>query len=367
MIFSSFVFQGSERFPSSHAAVICELPNGELLAAWYAGKYEGDPNSVILGSRFLPDEGLWQEPVVWVNVEGRAAGNPRLFNGPDGCLWLLAPINYGLWCQGGTELYVKRSADGGRNWTDLERFIRRRGILGKNKPIHISDRIWIIPAEMERTWEAVMIRTEDGGKHWKIVPVPAGGERLHQPSVVQLLDASLLVYLRSWEGCIYQTRSTDLGRSWSHVERTGLPNNNSGIDMVRLHSGKLLLVYNPVHMGPEGDLVVPERVSRLLPRSARLLCKADTEQIDYLIGQQWEGRRLGADDYPSWGPRTPLSAAFSDDEGKSWRRVIDLETAPGEFSYPAVIQDVSGTIHIVYTCHRTEIKHIRFNEEDLHR
>ena len=367
VIASDYPFRAMEKFPSSHAAAVCELMDGDLLAAWYAGQREGDPDSVIMGARFSQEKKLWEPPQVWVDVHGHAAGNPRLFTGPDELVWLLAPINYGAWCQGGTELYLKRSADGGRSWTDLERFIRKKGVLGKNKPVSIGKGIWIIPAEYERSWEAVMIRSEDNGEHWDLVPVPAGGERLHQPAIVQLSDGSLLAYLRTWEGYIYQTRSEDSGQTWSRVGRTNLPNNNSGIDMIRLRSGKLLLVYNPVHLGPNGDLVVPEEVSRSLPRSEEMLCNADSAQIDYLVEQQWEGRPAGAGYYPNWGPRTPLSIAVSGDEGNTWERVLDLETDPGEFSYPAVIQDELGTIHIVYTCHRTNIKHVRLIEGDLGR
>src|ERR1035437_11178659 len=103
-MYSVMVFSGNVRFPTSHAGSICELPNGDLLAAWYAGSKESAPDSVILGSRLLKGEKEWQSPVLWVDVANHASGNPRVFPGPDKAVWLISPVNYGRWCDGGTRL-----------------------------------------------------------------------------------------------------------------------------------------------------------------------------------------------------------------------------------------------------------------------
>ena len=85
---------------------------------------------------------------------------------------------------------------------------------------------------------------------------------------------------------------------------TALPNPNSGIDAVTLQDGRHLLVYNPVAKG-----------------------------------------------------RTPLAVALSKD-GQTWRDVLTLETAPGEYSYPAVIQARNGLVHVTYTWKRLKVKHV---------
>jgi predicted neuraminidase len=87
------------------------------------------------------------------------------------------------------------------------------------------------------------------------------------------------------------------------MKATSLPNPDSGIDALTLRDGRHLLVYNPVTRG-----------------------------------------------------RTPLVVALSKD-GKNWKDVITLETQPGEYSYPAVIQTHDNRVHISYTWKRQRVRH----------
>jgi predicted neuraminidase len=55
--------------------------------------------------------------------------------------------------------------------------------------------------------------------------------------------------------------------------------------------------------------------------------------------------------------RSPLNVALSRD-GIAWSRVVVLESDPGEYSYPAVIQTADGLVHVTYTWKRERIKHV---------
>ena len=59
---------------------------------------------------------------------------------------------------------------------------------------------------------------------------------------------------------------------------------------------------------------------------------------------------------------TPLSPLLSSDEGHTCHRWLDVETGPGEFSYPALLQADDGTIHVVYTYLRTAIAHVALKD-----
>ena len=336
MVVRDFCIKPPPEHPSCHAASICELPSGELLACCYAGTREGAPDSVVLGARLDPKKGRWSQPVVWVDVARRAPANPRVFMGPREEVWLLVGVNYGHWCSGDTYLFLKRSYDGGRSFTDLELLVETKGLLGKNKPLRVGD-IWLIPVEWERSWSAAFLRSSDGGETWEIVGDLGreAGAHLIQPSVVQLSGGELLAYMRSQEGYIYRSFSFDLGKTWTHPEPTSLPNANSAIDLIRLRSGVLALAYNPTSPR-EGERPLEDTWPAEMPVNFRV-----------------------------WGPRTPLKLAFSLDEGESWPYEITLEDGPGEFSYPALIQTVDGSLHVVYTYRRQAIAHVVIPEEEI--
>ena len=63
--------------------------------------------------------------------------------------------------------------------------------------------------------------------------------------------------------------------------------------------------------------------------------------------------------------RTPLSICRSLDEGATWEAPIQLESNPGEYSYPSIIQSADAKLHITYTFRRYSIKHVEMNEDWL--
>lgn len=336
-ISSRFPIVTCGRFPSCHSSTICELPGGGMLVACYAGKREGSADSVILGTRFDYDKREWSEPEVWVNVAHRAVANPRVFIGPcEGEVWLLCGINYGRWCSGSSRLFIKRSYDEGRSWTDLELLIDTKGILGKNKPLRYKS-VWIIPIEREESWSATFIRSEDDGRTWELIGNLGEevGAHLIQPTVVMLRDGSLMAYMRSQEEYIFKSYSHDMGRTWSTSEPTSLPNNNSSIDMVRLRSGNLALVCNPI-----GTDVSVGKIEATWPSVLP-------------VG------------FKTWGPRTPLKIALSLNEGESWPYWLTLEDGRGEYSYPAIVQSQDGVIHVTYSYRRKAIRHVELREEQI--
>ncbi|MCK5157423.1 MAG: exo-alpha-sialidase [Spirochaetales bacterium] len=355
-----FVNESDDRYPSSHASMICELENGDLFTVWFAGSVESAVDTVILGSRLRKGEPECGEADILVNVDQHAAGNPRIFYGPDKALWLIAPVNYGVWCHGGTRLFLKKSFDHGYTWTDLALFIEEPGILGKNRPYQLKSNpeIWIVPTEDEDAYVCNFIRSENMGESWELYGSLGKDEniRVDQPSIIEFDDGKLMVLMRSWEGYIYKSYSEDSGKSWSRVEATSLVNNNSGIDVIRAKSGDLLLVHNPTALSDTGTLIVDQSLK-------------GTPGFEITVSdfsRDKKGAREKNPDiklvYPKWGPRTPLRISVSRDNGTTWDRVYDLEDQPGEYSYPSLMQGENGDFHVVYTYNRTRIKYVSLEE-----
>lgn len=319
-------------FYSAHASTITELKNGDLLAAYFGGTWERNPDCSIWVSRRRKGADHWDAPVKVADgvlsstaegtkggaAERKACWNPVLFTMPDGEILLFFKIGKNVpdW-QG----WVVKSYDNGKTWTRKE--MLPKGFIGpvKNKPELIGDRL-ICPSSTEGKWWTFHVEIYDvKTKQWKYVgPVPADSAlltddgKMHpikciQPSILRLGDGRLKVLMRTHNGKLATSYSRDNGDTWSTVTLTDIPNNQSGTDAVTLKDGRHVLVYN---------------------------------DFETVMGTKK-------------GPRTPLRLAISDD-GEHFRPYVTLEDSPvDQYSYPAVIQGSDGNLHVVYTWRRLRI------------
>ena len=305
-----FVFE-SAPFASAHASTIAETRDG-LVAAWFGGTREGANDVGIWVSRRVA--GKWTSPVevaTGTQPDGTRlpTWNPVLFELRKGELALFYKVgpNPRAWWG-----MMRTSKDEGRTWGEARRL--PDGILGpiKNKPVRLADGTIISPSSTETpespsTWRVHFERSRDEGATWSVSrpPAIAGSTPIDaiQPSILFHSQNRLQAIGRSRSQRVFETWSEDGGKSWGPVMLTVLPNPSAGTDAVTLRDGRHLIVYNHT---PKG--------------------------------------------------RTPLNVAVSRD-GKAWEAALVLESEPGEYSYPAVIQAADGLVHVTYTWKRQRIKH----------
>jgi predicted neuraminidase len=48
-----------------------------------------------------------------------------------------------------------------------------------------------------------------------------------------------------------------------------------------------------------------------------------------------------------------------------WTNALTLESDPGEYSYPAVIQTKDGLLHVTYTWKREKVRHVVIDPSKL--
>ncbi len=293
-------------FPECHASTIAQTTDGTLVAAWFGGKHEKNPDVGIWFAR--KQGGKWTTPVEVVNgvqSPGKRypCWNPVLFQPRTGPLYLffkVGPSPRTWWGE------VVSSEDAGRTWRDRRKL--PNGGIGpvKNKPIQLADGTVLCGSSTEHAgWRVHFERTSDLGKTWSSTEPINDGRSIGaiQPSILVHPLGRLQALGRSRQGQVWQSWSEDQGKSWSKMELTKLPNPNSGTDAVTLVDGRHVLVYNPTKRG-----------------------------------------------------RSPLVVAISKD-GEDWKQVVVLEDQKGEFSYPAIIQTTDGKIHITYTWKRQRVRH----------
>jgi len=303
---STFIYEKAD-FPQCHASTIVETDDG-MLAAWFGGTNESNSDVCIYTARYK--KGVWSKPVlaadgIMNSTLRYPCWNPVLFrrNNGDIILYYKVGPNPRKWWGA-----YKISSDNGQTWSKYSNI--PSGFLGpiKDKPVQLSDNRILCPSSVEVTpdnWMIHLETTDQDLHNWTKINVAKNGFNVIQPTVLFHGEDTLQLLCRSQNKVIATSWSYDKGANWTAIESSGLPNNNAGIDAVTCSNGLHLLIYNPITEG-----------------------------------------------------RNKLAVAFSSN-GRDWKHLITLEDHnEGEFSYPAIIQDSKGLIHITYTYNRVKIKYV---------
>ena len=313
---------------------ICRLPSGRLFATWYGGGCgENQDNFVMLV--YSDDDGASWSDTAWVvdpPHEKVRAFDPALFVAPDGRLfwfWTQVEANdkssmfdgkAGVWCS-----VCENISDPVEDYRWSAPVRIADGIM-MNKPTVLADGSWALPVSVWGCYSAQfpdndpgdrLIITSDGGKTFSERGRVLAGEDLRifsEHYFYQLKDQKTIrVGVRTKKGC-YCAESADGGISWSELAPATYTTCNSRSFVIRLASGRLLAVFN---------------------------------------------------DDPA--VRRNMTAALSDDDGKTWTHKLLLDPRQ-ETSYPDIVQAEDGTIYIIHDHARYQGGYIlvsRITERDI--
>ena len=324
----------------------------------------------------MQSKARWSEAVKLSDDSTRSEQNPLLFPAPDGKLWLL----YTAQKSGNQDTAIVRcriSQDNGYSWGQIQTLFDTPGTFIRQPIVVLDNGEWLAPIFYcnvipGKKWvgdddtSAVKI-SADGGKTWTEYPVPKSTGCVHM-NVEKLPDGTLLAIYRSrWADNVYMSRSKDNGRTWTEPVPTALPNNNSSIQFTRLSNGHLAIVFNKMNAENCSD------------RRASLYDEIEDDNEN----DKQESRPVVSEEKTSqmrtafWGaPRAPMTIAISEDNGKTWPYMRDIEVGDGycmtnnskeklnrEYSYPSIKQTPDGKIHVTFTYFRQVIKYVCVSEE----
>jgi predicted neuraminidase len=328
--FASGFIDHDPALPYVHCPSICELPDGRLVCAWYAGSRETARDVAV----WLADAGPvgntetipWGRPRMVIDRDraieqlGRfvdKVGNSVVFADAEGRLWLVyVTIAIGGWS--GSCLNACSSTDGGATWTRSRRLCLSPFFnvseLVRAAPVRLDSGGIVLPVYHECIGKfPELLWLEPRGDRLKAVKSRlAGGRSLLQPAIVPLDGRRAIAYLRDHSPArrLVVQRSDDAGREWTPPEATSLPNPDASVAAIRLSSGATLLAFNDSAVGRES-----------------------------------------------------LGLAVSADGIGGWRRIARLDREAGQkFAYPYLIRDQKGLVHLVYTWKMRRIRHVAMNE-----
>ena len=394
-----FPYQGEH----VHGSTLVELPNGDLLSAWFQGSGERWADDVrIMGSRLAEGDTAWSAPFLMADVKGFPDINPILFLDKKGRVWLMwYAVLANQW---ETSIPMYRISDdysspGAPEWKWQEVLLVKvgdkteRGIQPGDEFVKqveeqiisyeqyltgelrssIPDSLWnalsVAWTEYKEKMDSLssgknMVRNGriqvDGKEESAQLGYPLtrrlgwqtknkavyAGDRLVVPLYSDGFDCSLFAF------------TDDGGQTWSYSNPVL---GGAGIQPTILVGKKGELTAYLRDNGPP-----PQRMQRTDSRDNGSTWSIAKDDILPNPGAGFDAVTLSSGEWlmvfnDTEDGRHNLSVALSNDEGKSWKwnKAIENDTREERSTsshYPSVIAGADGRIHVTYSFHRDDIE-----------
>ena len=317
----------SRKYERHSEGAIAVLPDGQWLLAWtafYGGFHDPSP-AHILAIRSDDKGSTWSEPVVLLENDGKCNVMNVCFVQPgDGSIVMSHVRTDDETCFYSWPFH-RKSTDGGRTWSAHKPMVDTDtwfGFPANDRFINLSSGRLLVPMGFHTMTDGVKSESfvqagysDDKGETWQLssnaVTVRGSTERggpnpngVAEPAAFERKDGTVVFLIRTKLGTIWAAETPDGGETMSEAYDTGLESPAAPCIVGRIPStGDLLLVWN----------------------------------------------RAQPDKPGSGGPRTPLTAAISRDDGKTWGNFKDLEPKTGPtHMYPALTFD-GDTALVLYS------------------
>ena len=327
--------------PRNSEGSFVTLADGRIMFAYtrYRGESWDDHASADIAARFSSDGGE-----TWTGQDAILVANEGRYNVMSASLLRLADKRLALFylrknsavdCR----LWLRVSEDEGRDWSQPTLCIPASGyfVVNNDRVVQLKGGRLLVPANYHRSLKkspesveidgrgvATFFFSDDGGRTWQEaagrLELPASAQSkngLQESGVVELKDGKLYAWARTGTGWQWEMDSVDQGRTWSEPRQSRFRSPRSPLSMKRMpKTGDLLAVWNDITPRPG----VPDKK----------------------MEDGWASDS-------SWG-RTPLAAAVSGDDGRTWGKAKLLEDDPQRgFCYTA-IHFLEDSVLLAYCC-----------------
>jgi sialidase-1 len=299
---------------SNWAVKITEMPDGRLLMVWCSTAGEEYSKTNRLWTSYSSDDGkTWSRPKIFAESTSRGGSvlNPCCYTHSDGTVFIIYNAITGKQPEESYRVVYQTLHNGSATWGSRRTMPVGDGDTGLlSSPIRLRDGAIVLPTFFKHgkncwtdQWIASVMRSVDSGHTWSrggVMPVDAPRGAM-EPTIAELSDGRLYCLIRTRTGWLYQSWSNDGGQTWTKPTQSQFPSPEATPILSRLADGSLILVWNNTPPNP------------------------------------------GISDN---GPRYPLCAALSDDDGKTWphQRAIATTSGAQQLSNHGVFQTRAGTI-----------------------
>ena len=387
-------------FPEAHASTIVETKNGDLVAGYFGGTHERDPDVCIWVNIKKKGSNEWSKPILAADgVLALDDPNAR-YMGLSGLKDDTTPAAKGpirtVCCD---LVATNKTIPDEQNYDYITKTTRLQNVPDKLKrkacwnPVLCempNGELWLFfkIGSSVGDWTGWLTKSKDGGRTWsnkEPLPFDAEGRAFLGPikNKPELIDGRLLcpssTEKNGWRFHMEMldlsdgrwkkgTPAKDLNWKWIPVESTEAiktdDNKPHPIDCIqpsilKLKDGRLQVTMRThnAHIATSfssdnGDTWTPVTLLDIENNQSGTDAVTLQDGRHALIYNNFETLPLTPK-----GVRTPCSIALSDD-GQNWQHVLTLEDSPiDQYSYPAIIQGKDGTMHCVYTWRRQRVSY----------
>lgn len=369
-------FVSSHPGQAVHAPSVVELKDGSLRAVWFSGSREGAGDVTIQTAVMNAATGQWGGETtlfdrqqlqrgLWRYV--KKIGNPVIARVPDGSLHLwMVNVSLGGWA--GSAISWARSVDDGTTWSAPRRLVTSPFLnistLVKGAPLAMADGSVGLPVYHEFiTKFAEVLHISAQGQVTDKTRIPGSHSSL-QPVVLVASPVEANAYMRAGQGGrVVMSATKDAGQTWAPARSLNLPNPDSAMAGLVASSGDKWLALNPTAAGRQS-------LALLKATSLGSFDTAKTLFVEGSAAASQAGNGLTIADHSALLSRELKAQGASDADiqayvGSTVRQLCGPSTCTKEFSYPFLLQTRDGGIHLVYTWHRSRIKHVRIDHAAL--
>ena len=366
-------FVSSEPGQAVHAASLAELRNGHMRAVWFAGSREGAGDVAIKTAVFNPQNLLWSQETTLFDRERlqrdlwryvKKIGNPVIARMPDDSLVLwMVNVSLGGWA--GSSISWARSTDDGVTWSVLRRLVTSPFLnistLAKGAPFFYQNGQVGLPVYHEFiTKFAEILHISPRGQIVDKSRIPASQTSL-QPVILVRDEKQAQIYMRSGRStAVMRSETTDAGTSWSSTHASSWPNPDSALAGVVTAAGEQWLALNPDPENRQSLALLKTAKGGSFEGATPWTVESTHDVKTRLSVSSYE--QLLTDELTARGASQVQIRA---DVDIAKRQLCTADTCSQEFSYPYLLQSRDGYLHLVYTWHRSRIKHVRLDPEQV--
>ena len=363
-------FVSSNPGQAVHAPSIVELKNGSLRAVWFSGSREGAKDVTIQTAVMDLASQRWEAETTLLNRAQlergmlryvKKIGNPVIARAPDGSLHIwVVNVSLGGWA--GSAITWARSVDEGVTWSTPKRLVTSPFLnistLVKGAPVAMVDGSISLPVYHEfitKFGEVLHINAQ--GQVTGKTRIPGSRTSL-QPVLLVASAVEATAYMRASQGGkVVASSTTNAGKTWVQAAAIDLPNPGSALAGLVSSSGEKWLALNPTAAGRQS-------LALFKASSASGFDSTQPLFIEGSGGPSSVAGTLPIADHAALLGRELKAQGASDADVQAYvastaRQLCGQAACVQEFSYPFLLETKGGSLHLVYTWHRSRIKHVR--------